>query len=111
MGSGADSRWQVCELCGESSLLGEEHLCPFEIHEIHYSTNIDSALDKQEGGSHYKDMAIQPIEFIMANKLGFLEGNVLKYISRHRTKNGAQDIEKAIHYCELLLEFEYGRTR
>lgn len=65
-----------------------------------------SALDKQEGGSHYKT-TIQPIQYIHANKLGFIEGNVVKYVTRHRTKNGAEDIKKAIHYLELLLELEY----
>jgi hypothetical protein len=65
-------------------------------------------LDKQEGGNHYKDMAIQPVEFITANNLGFLEGNVVKYICRHHAKNGAEDIKKAIHYCELLLQTKYG---
>lgn len=66
-----------------------------------------SALDKQEGGDHYKT-AIQPIEFIHANKLGFVEGNVVKYVTRHRNKNGAEDIRKAIHYLELLLDLEYA---
>jgi len=67
-----------------------------------------SALDKQEGGEHYKT-AIQPIQFIHANKLSFIEGNVVKYVTRHRNKNGREDIEKAIHYLELLLELEYGQ--
>jgi hypothetical protein len=70
-----------------------------------------NALSKQEGGNHYKDMAIQPVEFIVANKLGFLEGNIVKYVCRHHSKNKAQDIRKAIHYCELLLELEYGETK
>ena len=66
-----------------------------------------SALEKQEGGSHYKG-AIQPIEYIYGNNLGYIEGNVLKYITRHKDKNGAEDIKKAIHYLELLLELTYG---
>lgn len=66
------------------------------------------ALDKQEGGSHYKDHAIQPIEYIHANKLGFIEGNVVKYITRHASKGGAEDVRKVIHYCELLLQLQYG---
>ena len=65
------------------------------------------ALTKQEGGQHYKDKAIQPIVYIHANNLGFCEGNVVKYITRHKEKNGAEDIRKVIHYCELLLELEY----
>jgi hypothetical protein len=70
-----------------------------------------NALDKQVGGQHYASMKIQPVEFITANNLGFLEGNVVKYICRHQSKNGAEDIKKAIHYCELLLQTKYGETK
>lgn len=70
-----------------------------------------SAFDRQEGGSHYADFEIQPSEFILANGLGFVEGNVIKYVCRHRNKNGAQDLRKAIHYLEMLLETEYGEAR
>jgi hypothetical protein len=66
-----------------------------------------SALDKQVAGVHYKDKGIQPIVYIHANNLGFCEGNVIKYVTRHKDKNGAADIKKAIHYLELLLELEY----
>lgn len=69
---------------------------------------VPNALDVQVGGTHYKDCAIQPIEYIHANKLGFAEGNVVKYITRHRQKHGADDVRKVIHYCQLLLELEYG---
>ena len=65
------------------------------------------ALDEQEGGDHYKDLAIQPVEFITANKLTFLEGCVVKRVCRHRSKNGAEDIRKAIHELNLILELEY----
>ena len=69
-----------------------------------------SAKDVQIGGDHYKLMKIQPIEFIQANRavIGFEEGNIIKYICRHRHKNGKQDLEKVIHYCQLLIESEYG---
>ena len=71
----------------------------------HSST--ESALDRQVGSSqHYKDFKIQPIEFITANKLSFIQGNVIKYICRYDKKNGKEDIDKAIHYCELLKELE-----
>lgn len=66
-----------------------------------------SALDKQVSGNHYKDCGIQPIEYIHANNLNYFEGNAVKYITRHRKKNGKADIEKAIHYLELMLELEY----
>lgn len=66
------------------------------------------ALDTQEGGSHYKDLPIQPIEFIVANNIPFREGSVIKYVCRHRDKNGKEDIKKAIHYLTMLLE-EYDQ--
>lgn len=67
-----------------------------------------SALDKQVSGNHYKDCGIQPIEYIHANNLSYLEGNVIKYTTRHSKKNKEQDVLKAIHYLELILELEYN---
>ena len=52
--------------------------------------------------------AIMPIDYISKNNLDFLEGNIIKYISRHKHKNGAEDIKKVIHYAELILEIQYG---
>jgi hypothetical protein len=69
-----------------------------------------SALDKQVSGNHYKDKGIQPIVYIHANDLGFCAGNVVKYVTRYKDKNGAADIKKAIHYLELLLELEYPES-
>jgi hypothetical protein len=68
-----------------------------------------SALDKQVAGNHYKDLKIQPVEFIQKNKLGFCEGNAIKYLCRWQAKNGIQDLHKAIHYIELLIEMETKR--
>lgn len=65
------------------------------------------AKETQVGGNHYKDLKIQPIEYIHANGLDYFEGNVIKYITRHRKKNGKQDLEKAKHYIDLLIELEY----
>ena len=65
-----------------------------------------SALTRQEGGSHYKDLPIQPIEFIHANNLGFCEANAIKYLCRWRKKNGISDLQKARHYIDLLIELE-----
>ena len=65
-----------------------------------------SALDKQVDGNHYKDLPIQPVEYIYANALGYFEGNVVKYVSRWRKKNGIADLEKAKHYIDLLIELE-----
>jgi hypothetical protein len=65
-----------------------------------------SALDTQVGGGHYKDKAIQPIQFIHANKLTHIEGSVVKYISRWREKGGLKDLQKIKHYVDLLIELE-----
>lgn len=65
-----------------------------------------SALEKQEGGTHYKDYKIQPIEFIMSNNLDYLQGNVVKYICRYKNKNGIEDLKKAIHYIQIMIENE-----
>jgi len=61
---------------------------------------------KQVGGDHYSKQAIQPIDFITANGLGFCEGNAIKYICRYKDKNGVEDLLKAIHYLEMLVEQE-----
>ena len=63
-------------------------------------------LDVQVGGGHYKDLKIQPIEYIHANNLGYCEANVVKYISRWRSKGGLQDLEKVKHYVDLLIKLE-----
>lgn len=68
------------------------------------------ALSMQVGGSHYKDMPIQPVQYIHANAMGYLEGNVVKYVSRWRNKNGIADLEKAKHYIELLIDLETRRA-
>ena len=66
-----------------------------------------SAYKKQIGGSYYKDMAIQPADFINKNKLLFAEGNAIKYICRHQSKGKLQDIKKAMHYLEMIIERDY----
>ena len=58
----------------------------------------------QVGGDHYKNKAIQPIDYIIANELGFCEGNVVKYITRYKDKNGLEDLKKAKQYIEFLIE-------
>ena len=68
---------------------------------------ISSALQTQVGGSHYKGMKIQHVEFVHANNIPYIEANAIKYICRHRQKSGRQDIEKAIHYLQILLDLEY----
>jgi len=63
--------------------------------------------DTQVGGSHYKDMKIQPSEFINKNELQFAEGNAIKYICRHGSKGGLQDLQKAKHYIDMIIERDY----
>ncbi len=65
------------------------------------------SLDKQIDGDHYKGMKIQPAQFINENQLLFAEGNAIKYICRHKLKGKQKDIEKAIHYLEMILERDY----
>jgi hypothetical protein len=65
-----------------------------------------SALDVQVGGGHYKSMAIQPVEYIHKNGIGYIEGSVIKYVSRWRNKNGVEDLKKARHFLDLLIEME-----
>lgn len=69
-----------------------------------------SALDRQVGGRHYKSLAIQPVEYIEKNKIPYTEGCVIKYVTRHREKGGADDLKKAIHFIEMLLEREYPKA-
>ena len=64
------------------------------------------ATDSQVGGKHYKNFKIQPIEFITANNLNFIQGCVIKYICRFDKKNGNEDLDKVIHYCDLLKELK-----
>ena len=66
-----------------------------------------SAYDKQIGGSHYRSLKIQPSKFVIENELLFPEGNVIKYICRHRFKNGKEDLLKAIHFIEMIIERDY----
>jgi hypothetical protein len=66
------------------------------------------SLNEQIAGDHYKKLKIQPIEFIMANELGFIEGNIIKYATRHKDKGGVQDVKKIIHYAQLLIDMYYG---
>ena len=68
-----------------------------------------SSLDGvQFGGDHYKGMGIEPAEFAHSNSLGFLEGSAIKYLARHKLKNKAEDMKKALHYCAMVLDMEYG---
>ena len=69
-----------------------------------------SVYNKQIGGSHYKKMKIQPSKFVIENELLFPEGSVIKYICRHRFKNGKEDLLKAMHFIEMIIERDYSKT-
>lgn len=68
-----------------------------------------SANSRQEGGTHYRDLAIQPWDFIGQNGIGFFEGNAIAYLSRWRSKGGIQDLRKAKHFIEKLIELEEAK--
>lgn len=82
--------------------------CEWDIHtRSHYTLRYrEEDMSKQVGGNHYK-LPIEPIDYILKNHLGYCEGNVVKYVTRHATKNGAEDIRKAIHYLEFILKDQY----
>ena len=75
---------------------------------VNEETQTYNPLVAQEGGGHYKDRGIQPLEYTMKNNLSFCEGNVVKYISRYKSKNGIEDLAKVIHYALLASYEEYG---
>lgn len=69
-----------------------------------------SQFDIQVGGDHYKKMPIQPLEFIAKNNLDFFQGNVIKYVLRYKDKNGVEDLRKAIHFIEMMIEMMEDET-
>ena len=101
-----------CDRCGESTPAIKSYL-DFDSQNRYCSDTClhnsqgDSPSAKQEGGNHYKDYAIEPIDFVHANGLSYIQGNVIKYIVRYKDKNGLEDLKKAKHYIDLLIEREY----
>ena len=86
----------------------ENYLVNDNGHDWQVTHNIKPS-DRQVGGSHYKDYDIEPGEYAQKNGLGYLEGNAIKYISRHTQKGGVEDLDKAIHCLELIKEWVYGQ--
>lgn len=68
-------------------------------------------MDTQVGGDHYRKQSIQPVEYIHANGIGYIEGNIIKYVTRWRGKNGIEDLKKARHYLDLLIEMEERKLK
>jgi hypothetical protein len=100
-GNAADSRYEPCASC-ENNM----NWVPKDVFDgvIDLSFDDDSANTKQVSGSHYISKAIQPWDYIIANNIGYLEGNVIKYVSRWKEKNGVDDLKKAQHYLQKLIE-------
>lgn len=73
-----------------------------------YGSDEEITNREQIGGNHYNNKKIQPIDYIIENELPYCEGNVIKYVTRHKEKNGAEDIRKAIHYLRFILAADYG---
>ena len=73
-----------------------------------YMENNMSSYNKQIGGTHYRRMKIQPSKFVIENKLLFPEGNVIKYICRHKYKGGKEDLLKAKHFIDMIIERDYN---
>lgn len=78
--------------------------------EYEKAIKLDS-LKEQVGGNHYKKMKIEPLEYILENDFSFLEGNIIKYISRYKSKNGLEDLKKAEHYLKILIEREEKKNK
>lgn len=74
----------------------------------YYGSDEEITKREQIGGNHYNNKKIQPIDYITENNLPYCEGNVVKYVTRHKEKNGAEDIKKAIHYLRFILAADYG---
>lgn len=103
-------------LVGITHIDGSKEMITFEDFDnmwaIVGSANDDSHVSRQQvGGTHYIDMAIDPWEVIIRNKMGFFDGNALKYIMRYKGKNGVEDLKKARHYIDKLIELEENAKR
>lgn len=106
----------VCEECG--AMEGQRHKMsctqPYTDKETGGSTwkptDAKTPLDEQAGGDHYKKLVIQPIEYTTVNNLSYSQGNIIKYATRYKDKNGVEDLMKIKHYVDLILQLEYGIT-
>jgi Protein of unknwon function (DUF3310) len=100
----------TCPNCGIVYPSYMIHKCPLQklspmdfVNNYHETKDKPDPFKNQVGGGHYKSMKIQPIEFVLANELGFCEGNIIKYTCRYKQKGGKEDLKKVIHYAELLI--------
>lgn len=100
--------WQRHTLPEELPFIDDEPLQSLNDQYAEIEKVRQSAWQKQEGGSHYKNLKIQPMQYALENKLDYAQANVVKYVTRHKEKNGKEDLLKAIHNIELMIEFYYG---
>lgn len=100
--------WQRHTHPEELPFIDDESLQSLNDQYAEIETVRQSAWKKQEGGSHYKNLKIQPMQYALENKLDYAQANVVKYVTRHKEKNGKEDLLKAIHNIELMIEFYYG---
>jgi hypothetical protein len=95
----------------KETLIGTQKLTPEAYASLHQATSTEApktALDTQVGGGHYKSLKIQPMEYSMANNLDACQHTAIKYLTRFRSKGGKEDLLKARHAIDLLIQFEYG---
>lgn len=94
---------KICDICGEYV---QDHLKYHDHCLEEFKKNNLTPINQQIGGNHYKQFKIQPVEFIHRNNIGFMEGNAIKYLCRYKSKGGIEDLRKAKHYIEMLIEME-----
>ena len=105
-GEASSFSWAHAALGSEGDIVAYRIVEPVTEEGFTVDYPVPSALHTQQGGSHYKDLKIQPIEYIHANNIPFAEGCVIKYMTRWRAKGGIKDLEKAKHFIDLLIELE-----
>lgn len=106
-----DGEILLCPDCGAECLFDRANLVAGKAAKQKSAVSLQSnPLDLQIGGNHYKKYKIQPAEYIHANSLDWFQGNIVKYITRFRDKNGREDLEKIIHYVQMLIELEYPQN-
>lgn len=109
--SGSRSRWTEQAIDNEFHVLSDHNATRTKTDNIRVTEPVSHPLATQVGGSHYKNLAIQPAEFVMANNIPWAEGNAIKYIVRHKSKNGKEDLEKAKHYIDMIIAREYPEQK
>lgn len=109
--AGDEARWTEAAIDCAFHLLKDHKLTRKSDDMLVTETAPPHPLATQVGGTHYKNLAIQPAEFVMANNIPWAEGNAIKYIVRHKSKNGREDLEKAKHYIDMIIAREYPKQK